>query len=81
MNKRKKKKLKKKQELFAISFANSYREVKELDRSYHEFCLMSRRMQRVGHYLLDNVEWDNETNGWKKNLKQHNAKSADTFEF
>ena len=70
MNKRKKKKLKKKQELFAISFASSYREVKELDRSYHEFCLMSRRRQRVGHYLLDNIEWNDETNRWKKNLKQ-----------
>lgn len=29
MNKRKKKKLAKKQELFVINFANSYREVKE----------------------------------------------------
>lgn len=46
MNKRKKKKLAKKQELFAISFANSYREVKENDRSYHEFVLMSKRRQR-----------------------------------
>ena len=33
MNRRKKKKLRKKQELFAIRFANSYREVKETDRS------------------------------------------------
>ncbi len=46
MNRRKKKKLRKKQELFAISFASSYREVKELDRAYHEFCLMSQRRQR-----------------------------------
>ena len=46
MNKRKKKKLAKKQELFAISFANSYREVKELDRSYHEFVLMSERSMK-----------------------------------
>lgn len=46
MNRRKKKKLRKKQELFAISFASSYREVKELDRSYHEFVLMSERRQR-----------------------------------
>lgn len=46
MNKRKKKKLKKKQELFIISFANSYREVKEMDRAYHEFVLMSERRQR-----------------------------------
>lgn len=46
MNKRKKKKLAKKQELFAISFANSYREVKELNRSYHEFVLMSERSMK-----------------------------------
>lgn len=46
MNKRKKKKLAKKKELFVISFGNSYREVKENDRSYHEFCLMSQRRQR-----------------------------------
>ena len=46
MNKRTKKKLAKKQELFVISFASSYREVKELDRSYHEFVLMSERRQR-----------------------------------
>lgn len=46
MNKRKKKKLAKKQELFAISFANSYREVKELNRSYHEFVLMSEQSMK-----------------------------------
>ena len=46
MNKRTKKKLAKKQELFVISLASSYREVKELDRSYHEFVLMSERRQR-----------------------------------
>ena len=46
MNRRKKKKRAKKLELFAISFANSYREVKETDRSYHEFVLMSERRQR-----------------------------------
>lgn len=81
MNRRKKKKLRKKQELFAISFASSYREVKELDRSYHEFVLKSQRMQRCGHHLLDNIEWDGETNSWKKTLEQHNVKPADTFEF
>ena len=46
MNKRKKKKLAKKHELFVISFATSYREVKENDRSYHEFVLMSKRRQK-----------------------------------
>lgn len=66
MNRRKKKKRAKKLELLAISFANSYREVKELDRSYHEFCLMSQRRQRAGHYLLDMLEWDNDANTWRK---------------
>ena len=37
MTKRKRKKLKKKQELFALNFASSYREVRQIDRSYHEF--------------------------------------------
>ena len=46
MNRRKKKKLAKKRELFAINFANSYREVKQMNRDYHEFVLMSRRRQR-----------------------------------
>ena len=36
-------------ELFVTSFASSYREVRELDRSYHEFVLVSKRMQRAGH--------------------------------
>lgn len=46
MNKRKKKKLKKKQELFIINFANSYREVKKLDREYHQFCLECERRKK-----------------------------------
>lgn len=46
MNRRKKKKRAKKFELFVINFASSYREVKALDRSYHEFVLMSERRQR-----------------------------------
>ncbi len=49
MNKRQKKKHKKKMEMFATSFASSYREVKELDRSYHEFVLLCKRMKRCGH--------------------------------
>lgn len=68
MNKRKKKKLRKKQELFAISFASSYRDVKDLDRSYHEFCLMSQRRQRAGHYLLDTIEWDSDADTWRKRI-------------
>lgn len=81
MNRRKKKKLRKKQELFAISFASSYREVRELDRAYHEFVLHSKRMQRAGHHLLDSLEWDLETTTWKKSLVKHNVTRAKTFEF
>lgn len=49
MNKRQAKKHKKKMELFAISFVSSYRELKELDRSYHEFVLMCNRKKKCGH--------------------------------
>ena len=43
MNKRKAKKLRKKQDMFVTSFARSYREVREHYRSYHEFVIMDRR--------------------------------------
>lgn len=46
MNKRKKKKQAKKRELFICSFANSYREVRKLDRKYHEYVIQSKRSQR-----------------------------------
>lgn len=49
MNKRQKKKHKKKMEMFVVSFASSYREVRELDRSYHEFVLLCNRMEKCGH--------------------------------
>ena len=47
MNRRQKKKLAKKRELFVVSFAKSYREVKENDRAYHEFVIESQRFQRL----------------------------------
>lgn len=43
MNKRKAKKMRKKQDMFAMTFATSYREVREFDRSYHEFMIADRR--------------------------------------
>ena len=43
MNKRQKKKNKKKQELFIASFVSSYRELRELERSYHEYILQDNR--------------------------------------
>ena len=51
MNKRQAKKHKKKMELFTTSFVSSYRELKELDRSYHEFVLMCNRKKKCGHIL------------------------------
>jgi hypothetical protein len=43
MNKRKAKKMRKKQDMFIDWFAKSYREVKEHDRAYHEFVVADRR--------------------------------------
>lgn len=53
MNKRKAKKYYKKMELFINSWAFSYREVKQLDRSYHEFILMQNR--RIKYNKLHNI--------------------------
>ena len=49
MNKRQWKKHKKKIEMFTASFVRSYRELRELDRSYHEFKLSCDRMKKCGH--------------------------------
>lgn len=49
MNKRQSKKYNKKMELFAVSFVSSYKELKQLDRSYHEYVLNCERMKRSGH--------------------------------
>ena len=53
MNKRKAKKLRKKQDLFATSFASSYREAREHDRSYHEFVVADRRSRRCREECYD----------------------------
>jgi hypothetical protein len=45
MNKRQYKKLKKKQNLFAVSFVSSYQELKKFDRSYHEYTVSIRRIK------------------------------------
>ena len=49
MNKRQWKKHKTKMEMFTVSFVSSYRELKEFDRSYHEFKLSCDRMKKCGH--------------------------------
>lgn len=47
MNKRQAKKKRRKEETFIASFANSYRELKELDKSYHEYVVWhERRMKK-----------------------------------
>ena len=43
MNKRQWKKNKKKQEMFIASWVHSYKELKKLDRSYHEFVVSAKR--------------------------------------
>lgn len=58
MNKRKAKKMRKKQDMFAMTFATSYRGVREFDRSYHEFVVADRRRCQEecwdsGAYLFD----------------------------
>lgn len=61
MNKRKAKKMRKKQDMFAMNFATSYRGVREFDRSYHEFVVADRRRRFYDELvLLDKfVEDDN----------------------
>lgn len=43
MNKRQRKKEQKKQDMFASAFVSSYRELKEIDRSYHEYIVSIKR--------------------------------------
>ena len=57
MNKRQWKKHKKKTEIFITSFVSSYRELKEFDRSYHEFVLACNRMKKCGHVFDLNIEF------------------------
>lgn len=60
MNKRKAKKLRKKQDMFVTSFAKSYREAREHDRAYHEFVVMDKRQCKEeyfdsGDFFFDEV--------------------------
>lgn len=43
MNRRQRKKKQKKIDLFIESWVSSYRELKEVDRSYHEYVVTMRR--------------------------------------
>ena len=52
MNKRQKKKNRKKQEMFAILFVSSYREWRQEERWYHQYCLEMNR-KRPYDYIWD----------------------------
>lgn len=62
MNKRKAKKMRKKQDMFVTSFAKSYREVREHDRAYHEFVVADRRSckEECYDFDVDDFEWEKE---------------------
>ena len=49
MNKRKLKKLQKKQEMFIVSFTNSYKETKKINRDLHEYEVSMRRKRPYDH--------------------------------
>ena len=57
MNKRQKKKTKKKQELFVASFVSSYRDLRELERSYHEYVLNYERRLKFSDDVDDELYW------------------------
>lgn len=56
MNKRKAKKMRKKQDMFIDWFASSYRQMKENARAYHEFVIMDRRRCKEEECL--HSDWD-----------------------
>ena len=46
MNKRQRKKAQKNQESFVLSWVNSYKELKKISRSYHEYVVAEKRRDR-----------------------------------
>lgn len=57
MNKRKAKKMRKKQDMFVTSFAKSYREVREHDKAYHEFVIADKRSSKEEDYNSFYDDW------------------------
>ena len=49
MNKRQRKKNQKKQNMFITSWVNSYKELRELDRKYHEYVVDMKRKKPYDH--------------------------------
>ena len=46
MNKRQRKKNQKKQEMLVLSWVKSYKELKKISRSYHEYVIAEKRRDR-----------------------------------
>lgn len=57
-NKRQRKKNQKKQEMFIASFVSSYRELKEIERSEHEWFLSERRKKHDFTWDVDFEEFE-----------------------
>ena len=49
MNKRQRKKEQKKQDMFAASFVSSYKELRQIERSYHEYIISHNRKRPYDH--------------------------------
>lgn len=56
MNKRQWKKKKKKEEMFIASWVSSYKELKKLDRSYHEFMVSANRRKYDEDWLNEVID-------------------------
>ena len=53
MNKRQRKKNKKKQFMFAVSFVSSYKGLKKINRSYHQFVISDKRKSAKDDSIID----------------------------
>ena len=53
MNKRQRKKNKKKQFMFTVSFVSSYKELKKINRSYHQFVISDKRKSANNDSIID----------------------------
>ena len=56
MNKRQRKKTQKKQEIFVLSWVKSYKELKKISRSYHEYMIAEKRREKSDKDWLKEVE-------------------------
>lgn len=55
MNKHQRKKNKKKQFMFTVSFVSSYKELKKINRSYHQFVISDKRKSAKNDSIIDKI--------------------------